>query len=216
LFIKTTSDGSKTIFSERFQEGYHSVNGAVTESMHVFINAGFKECAKNPVNIFEVGFGTGLNAYLTYIESGKQQVSVNYHSIELFPLDDSMIETLDYPAFLSFDANIFRTLHHAPWNEQVVISPKFQLMKIKADLLKVNLTDQYDLVYFDAFSPAQQPELWEESIFIKLYQHLNNGGILTTYCAKGDVRRSLKRVGFVTERLQGPPGKHEMLRAKKG
>jgi tRNA U34 5-methylaminomethyl-2-thiouridine-forming methyltransferase MnmC len=216
LSSRLTSDGSKTIFSETFQESYHSINGAVTESMHVFLNAGFAECDKNPISIFEVGFGTGLNAYLTYLEADKQKIQVNYHSIELFPLDDSMIRILDYPAFLKADENIFSALHGASWNEAVAISSTFKLMKIKEDLLEVNLTNQYDLIYFDAFSPSQQPALWEESVFLKLYQHLNTGGILTTYCAKGDVRRTLKGIGFVTERLPGPPGKHEMLRAKKG
>jgi tRNA U34 5-methylaminomethyl-2-thiouridine-forming methyltransferase MnmC len=213
--IKTTADGSKTVFSERFQESYHSVNGAVTESLHVFINAGLLECEKNLLHIFEVGFGTGLNAYLTYIEAEKRNIKVNYHAVELFPLDDSVITLLDYPQILNADENVFNALHQAPWEETAMISDNFTLKKMKSDLVTIDLIDQYDLVYFDAFSPAQQPELWDESIFSKLYQHMNMGGILTTYCAKGDVRRTLKRIGFTTERLPGPPGKHEMLRGRK-
>jgi tRNA U34 5-methylaminomethyl-2-thiouridine-forming methyltransferase MnmC len=213
--IKTTADGSKTVFSERFQESYHSVNGAVTESLHVFINAGLLECEKGMLNIFEVGFGTGLNAYLTYIEAKKRDMQVTYHAVELYPLEDSVISSLDYPEILHADANIFSALHGAPWEETMMISKYFALKKMKSDLVTIELIDQYDLIYFDAFSPAQQPELWDEIIFTKLYRHLNIGGILTTYCAKGDVRRTLKKIGFIMERLPGPPGKHEMLRGKK-
>ena len=213
--IKTTADGSKTVFSERFQETYHSINGDVTESTHVFINAGLLECGKDLLHIFEVGFGTGLNAYLTYIDTGKRNVQVNYHAVELYPLEGSVIDALDYPELLHADPKVFQALHKAPMEENVVISPYFNLRKMKADLVKIELSEQYDLVYFDAFSPAQQPELWEESIFEKIFRHMNSSGILTTYCAKGDVRRTLKKIGFTTERLPGPPGKHEMLRAKK-
>jgi tRNA U34 5-methylaminomethyl-2-thiouridine-forming methyltransferase MnmC len=213
--LKTTADGSKTVFSERFQESYHSVNGAVTESLHVFIKAGLLECGKNLLNIFEVGFGTGLNAYLTYIEAGKRNIQVNYHAVELYPLEDSVIALLDYPEMLIADAGIFSALHQAPWEETVMISKDFALKKMRSDLVTIELIESYDLIYFDAFSPAQQPELWDESIFTKLYRHLNKGGILTTYCAKGDVRRTLKKIGFTTERLPGPPGKHEMLRGRK-
>jgi tRNA U34 5-methylaminomethyl-2-thiouridine-forming methyltransferase MnmC len=213
--LKTTADGSQTLYSEMFHESYHSIHGAVTESVHVFINAAFNQCDKDHVSIFEVGFGTGLNAYLTYIEAKKRNVTVSYHSIELFPLEDIITRQLEYAQFLSADNNIFRALHDAPWHEEVMISDRFLLKKIRGDLLEVTLTDMYDLVYFDAFSPVQQPELWTEPVFKKLYDCMNEGGIFATYCAKGIVRRTLNKVGFTTERLPGPPGKHEMLRAIK-
>ena len=183
--------------------------------MHVFINTGFRTCTKNPVHIFEVGFGTGLNAFLTLIEAQKQSITVNYQSIELFPLEKNVFDNLDYADFLASNNIIFKALHEAPWNNKTQILPCFQLTKIKEDLLNFNFSENYDLVYFDAFSPATQPELWSEEIFDKLFKHLNEGGILTTYCAKGAVRRSLQNVGFKTERLPGPPGKREMLRATK-
>jgi tRNA U34 5-methylaminomethyl-2-thiouridine-forming methyltransferase MnmC len=216
MSIKTTADGSKTVFSETFQECYHSINGAVTESMHVFIDAGYRACDKDSISIFEVGFGTGLNAYLTYLEAKKHNIGVNYHAIEMFPLEDFLIAMLDYPEFLSTDMDAFRVFHDSTWNKTVMVSSNFSFKKIKSDLLKIDFTEKYDLVYFDAFSPNQQPELWTEFVFKKLFDQMNSGGILTTYCAKGDVRRTLNKVGFTVERLPGPPGKHEMLRARKG
>ncbi len=215
LTIQNTDDGSKTVYSEAYKETYHSVNGAITESMHVFINAGFRICKQNPLHILEIGFGTGLNVFLTLIEAQKQGIPVEYQSIELFPLESAIFEHLGYAKSLSFDESLFKAIHDAPWDSEVEISPRFQLHKIKADLLKFNFTDNYDLIYFDAFSPVTQPELWSEEIFGKLFEHMNEGGILTTYCAKGIVRRTLEKIGFKTERLPGPPGKREMLRATK-
>jgi tRNA U34 5-methylaminomethyl-2-thiouridine-forming methyltransferase MnmC len=213
--IETTGDGSQTVYSEQFQEGYHSVHGAVTESEHIFIDAGFRVCQRGNIRIFEAGFGTGLNAYLTFIEAAKRNVTVDYRSIELFPLDTSVIDQLNYPEFLASDTAVFKVMHDVSWNSATEISTGFCLRKIKADLLEFEPVDDFDLVYFDAFSPVQQPALWSEAIFKKLYTHMSEGGILVTYCAKGIVRRTLEKVGFVTERLPGPPGKREMLRARK-
>lgn len=213
--IQNTGDGSQTIYSEIFKETYHSVNGAITESMHVFINAGFHACAKNPLRIFEVGFGTGLNALLTVLEARKQRIHVEYHSIELFPIDQNLYQSLDYTSSLSINSDLFTSLHATPWDKQTEILPGFVLKKIQADLVTVQLEDRFDVIYFDAFSPVTQSELWTEEIFGKLYKQMNDGGILTTYCAKGIVRRTLEKVGFKTERLPGPPGKREMLRAIK-
>jgi tRNA U34 5-methylaminomethyl-2-thiouridine-forming methyltransferase MnmC len=215
ITIQTTSDGSKTVYSEEFQETYHSIHGAVVESTHVFIDAGFKACNKNPVNIFEVGFGTGLNAFLTFIEVERHKISVNYQTIELLPLDKSITDYLEYPELLSSDLSVFRAMHDALWNETTEITSLFRLKKIKADLIDFKTVERYDLVYFDAFSPARQPELWSEEIFRKLFNQLTIGGILTTYCAKGNVRRTMEKVGFKTERLPGPPMKREILRARK-
>jgi tRNA U34 5-methylaminomethyl-2-thiouridine-forming methyltransferase MnmC len=215
LSIQTTADGSRTIFSEQFKETYHSVNGAITESMHVFIQAGLRALTLDSVRIFEVGFGTGLNALLTFVEAQKLNLQVDYHSIELYPLNQSMTDGLEYPELELLAPGIFQNMHHAPWNQPVSLSPNFSLTKSQASLLDFKMDENYDLVYFDAFSPIQQPELWSEEVFRKLYNHMNKGGILTTYCAKGVVRRTMQSVGFTMERLPGPPGKREMLRATK-
>ena len=215
LTVQNTTDGSQTLYSEKFNETYHSVNGAVTESMHVFIDAGMKVSMHKKLQIFEVGFGTGLNAFLTLIEARKQYIHVNYYSIELYPIPQDVFETLNYADLLESDKALFKAMHTTPWNTSVQIAPDFELTKINADLLIYSHSSMYDLVYFDAFSPAIQPDLWSEEVFEKLYEHMNNEGILTTYCAKGSVRRTLQKVGFKTERLPGPPGKREMLRAVK-
>ncbi len=213
--LRLTADGSNTVVSDIFSETYHSVNGAVTESMHVFIDAGLKVCTKKRIRIFEVGFGTGLNALLTSIEAEKHNLHIEYHSVELYPIPLEIVENLRYHDFLSSDIQMFKTMHEAPWDALAQISPNFQLKKIAANLLDINFTDFFDVVFFDAFSPGIQPELWTGDIFAKFYNHMFPGGIITTYCAKGEVRRNMKTSGFEVERLPGPPGKREMLRAKK-
>lgn len=215
ISIQNTSDGSQTLYSEQFNETYHSVNGAVTESLHVFIDTGFMVTTKSDLQIFEVGFGTGLNALLTLQRARKLNRNVSYHAIELFPVSSEVFEKLDYASFTSNDTEFFGTMHRAPWNAEVRLTPNFVLTKVNGNLLNYNHPVMYDLVYFDAFSPAIQPELWSEDIFRKIYAHMNPNGILTTYCAKGAVRRTLQQVGFTTERLPGSPGKREMLRATK-
>lgn len=213
--LRLTADGSNTVVSDIFSETYHSVNGAVTESMHVFIDAGLKACAKKRIRVFEVGFGTGLNALLTCIEAEKHNLQIEYHSIELYPISLETVEHLRYHDFLLSDTQTLKTMHEALWHIPIQISPNFQLKKIAGNLIDIALTDFYDVVYFDAFSPAIQPELWTTDIFAKFYIHMFHGGMITTYCAKGEVRRNMKAAGFEVERLPGPPGKREMLRAKK-
>jgi tRNA U34 5-methylaminomethyl-2-thiouridine-forming methyltransferase MnmC len=213
--LRLTSDGSHTVFSDCFSETYHSVNGAVTESIHVFIGCGLNACIKKSIRVFEVGFGTGLNALLTFIEGRKRGVAIEYQTIELYPLPMEVVEQLSYHDFLSCDLQLFRAFHEAEWNQLVRISDDFYLKKISSDLLAASFTDFYDVVYFDAFSPAIQPALWTEDIFHKIYQQMSEGGILTTYCAKGEVRRNMIAAGFSVERLPGPPGKREMLKAQK-
>lgn len=215
LTIQNTTDGSQTLYSEQFNETYHSVNGAVTESMHVFIDAGFKAVVKNRLQVFEVGFGTGLNALLTLQEARKLNKDVRYHAIELFPVSNEVFEKLDYAVFTGEDKDLFYAMHNSTWNTEIQLSPIFLLTKVNDNLLNYKHSAMYDLVYFDAFSPAIQPELWGEEVFRRIYEHMNPDGILTTYCAKGIVRRTLQLLGFTTERLPGPPGKREMLRATK-
>lgn len=210
--IKTTADGSQTIYSGQFGETYHSVNGAIAESMHVFIHAGLLKCHKKELTIFEVGFGTGLNALLSLQTARQNNLVINYHSIELYPLKESITSQLEYSGH---DPVSFKALHQAPWNQVSSLAPYFNLHKIQGSMLDYEPNYLIDLVYFDAFSPASQPELWSEDIFKQLYRTMSVGGILTTYCAKGIVRRTMVKAGFTTERLPGPPGKREMLRATK-
>ena len=206
--IVPTSDGSKTLYSERFGEHYHSTFGAAGESNHVFIEAGYLAASADPVSVLEAGFGTGLNAWLTLQQAGKQHRQTYYEAIELYPVDQCTADEIS-------DDDVFRSLHVAPWEEPVQITPYFVLHKRRSDLLQTAFTRNFDVVYFDAFSPAVQPEMWSCDIFACLYAAMNLEAVLTTYCAKGEVRRTLKSVGFTVERLAGAAGKREMLRGRK-
>lgn len=208
--IRKTDDGSPTIWSEQYGETYHSGFGAVTESMHVFIKHGLKLVNANPLSVFEMGFGTGLNALLTLQTAGDIKVFVKYHTIELHPVPLEIAKQLDLP---SATRQTGIRMHEAEWNKPVLITPDFELLKINTSFLNWTPGSLYHLVYFDAFSPECQPELWTQEVFYKLFQMLYPGGILTTYCAKGYVRRNMIAAGFKVERLPGPPGKREMLRA---
>ncbi len=209
MTIIPTADGSKTIYSERFNEHYHSTFGATGESNHVFIEAGYLAIKVDPVSILEIGFGTGLNAWLTLQQVGKQCRETYYEAVELYPVDEVTANELS-------DNPLFRNLHTVPWEEPVEIISGFVLHKRKIDIQQVEFSRKFDMVYFDAFSPAAQPEMWSRSIFAKLHEAMNPGAVLTTYCAKGEVRRIMQSVGFTVERLPGAAGKREMLRAKKG
>ena len=206
--IVLTADGSKTIYSGRFGEHYHSTFGAASESNHVFIEAGYLAAAVNPASALEAGFGTGLNAWLTLQQAEKLRRHTIYEALELYPIDETAASELS-------DNDIFRKLHSAAWEQPIEITPYFVLHKRKSDLLQTKFTGKFDVVYFDAFSPAVQPEMWNSDIFANLYSAMNINGILTTYCAKGEVRRTMQSVGFAVERLPGYAGKREMLRAKK-
>ncbi|MDD2799420.1 MAG: tRNA (5-methylaminomethyl-2-thiouridine)(34)-methyltransferase MnmD [Bacteroidales bacterium] len=217
IILESTADGSHTLFVPELNEHYHSVNGAWQESLHVFIEAGLKSCEKNELSVFEVGFGTGLNAFLTLIEAEKSGKVIRYTSLELYPLSVELSQSLNYADLIApHKKQLFDALHKAEWGAEVQITPHFFLRKINADLCEYNFTSKYDVVYFDAFAPEKQPEMWDSELFVKLFDHTNLNGILTTYCAKGVVRRSLQAAGFMVERLQGPPGKREMLRGIKG
>jgi tRNA U34 5-methylaminomethyl-2-thiouridine-forming methyltransferase MnmC len=212
--VKFTEDGSHTLFSERFGECYHSSHGAIQESMHVFINSGLA-CASSPSpSILEVGFGTGLNALLSLIYGEENNLPITYSAIELYPLKPAVIQQINYPDILGF-AEEYRLLHDVEWGESHNITGNFKLKKLEDDLSVVHLNDLYDLVYYDAFSPEIQPELWKARIFEKVAKVCNPGAVLTTYSAKGAVRRALQASGFAVERIPGPPGKREIIRAKK-
>jgi tRNA U34 5-methylaminomethyl-2-thiouridine-forming methyltransferase MnmC len=211
--IRYTNDGSPTLWSEQYGETYHSGFGAVTESMHVFIEAGFNQLSANPVHIFEMGFGTGLNALLTLRLASQKNIKIKYHAVEIYPVPLEIVSNINIDPELKEE---FIKLHKTEWNKPVQISQGFELIKINQNLLEWKPEEMYHLVYYDAFSPESQPELWTSNVFQKIYDMLYPGGILTTYCAKGYVRRNMISAGFMTERLPGPPGKREMLRGTKG
>jgi tRNA U34 5-methylaminomethyl-2-thiouridine-forming methyltransferase MnmC len=214
--IHKTDDGTPTIYSEQFNQHYHSTFGALNESMHVFIEAGLDYCSLNNINILEVGFGTGLNAILTYIESKKRNLKINYTTIELYPVDIRIIEKLNYhEIFINSQYSKFMLMHNAEWSTKVLIDTNFSLTKIKTDLTTFNIPANYDIIYFDAFSPDTQSEMWTPDIFKKIYNATKPSGILTTYSSKGLVKNNLRSAGFKVTRLPGPKGKHHMVRAEK-
>lgn len=211
--IEQTADGSPTLFVPGLDEHYHSIKGAWSESRHVYIDMGMKCCPKDRVRILEIGFGTGLNAYLTLLEATRTGKKIHYTGIEKFPLDRGIPEEMNYT-----DDPLFGEMHQAEWESDVEISPGFTLRKLKTDFTTCKPPDTplFDVVYFDAFAPEKQPEMWDAELFDNLYASMEKGGILTTYCAKGIIRRTLQRAGFRVERLAGPPGgKREILRAIK-
>jgi tRNA U34 5-methylaminomethyl-2-thiouridine-forming methyltransferase MnmC len=214
--IKITADGSSTIYLPELEENYHSIYGAVQESMHVFIESGlFQFSARKTIRIFEMGFGTGLNCLLSLLYS--KQKEVFYYALEKYPLDKEIWSQLNYAEILEKDdrlLNIFSAIHAREWDKRPVeMSPGFFLAKELGDISSFQSGQQFDLIYFDAFAPQVQPELWTAEIFQKMHDILLPEGILVTYCAKGSVRRNLIQAGFQAERLPGPPGKREMLRA---
>lgn len=235
--IKTTHDGSHTLFVPEINEHYHSVNGAIQESKHIFINAGLKYYLDNlykkesqsiqTLNILEIGFGTGLNTLLTLLETEKSSFKVFYNSLELYPVSIEDAAKLNYPSLLNeilFDhfentTELFLQLHTSAWEKPVNVTPNFTLLKQQIDFSNpshFNSSKLFNLVYFDAFAPEKQPEMWTKDIFKKIFSLCDPGAVITTYCAKGVVRRMLQNEGFKMERLPGPPGKREILRGKKG
>jgi len=216
----TTADGSHTLHLPGLAEHYHSVHGAIAESLHIFIHAGLDEVSRSrdEISILEIGFGTGLNALLTCIESNRKAISVNYSSIELYPLKEEIYSELNYPELIDFPGadEIFKKLHSSSWNQNNPITESFSLHKIHSSLEDyLPPAGFFDLVYFDAFGPDVQPGMWSEEVFKKMALALKSNGILVTYSTKGTIKRNLKAAGFDIEKLPGPKGKREILRAKK-
>ncbi len=212
--IRTTADGSHTLFIPELNEPYHSVNGAITESEHIFIRNGLLFMKKEKISILEFGFGTGLNALLTAMEAKKRELSIHYTAIEKYPLTTKEVASLNYPQILGEEANpLFIKIHEASWDENIEIFPGFTLHKINNGFLETDHFPVTDLVYFDAFAPEIQPELWSEELFKKIARNMNNNGILVTYSSKGSVKRALQSAGFNVEKVPGPPGKREITRA---
>lgn len=220
--IITTSDGSKTIQIEDWNEQYHSIHGAINEANHVFIKHGlhffYNEFLKErkDISILEIGFGTGLNAFLTAIQAEKMGFNVDYTGVEAFPVVKEEYEQLNYAKSISEShSHLFQKLHDVKWEVLSLITSNFHLEKRQQFFLDMHDVNTYDIIYFDAFGARLQPELWTETMFSLMFKALKKEGVLVTYSAKGSVRRAMQQVGFIVERLPGPPGKREMLRALK-
>jgi len=213
--IVKTEDGSDTLYIPSLNEHYHSVHGAVTESEHIYLNAGFNSCSPGPLHIFEAGFGTGLNALLTAIRSASDKREVFYTAAENFPLSREITDSLNYPDFISDRAQIFRMIHSSPWNEFNKIHEHFSLCKIRCDLTTDTISGRFNLIYFDAFGPDKQPGMWSDEVFQKISGLTEKNGVLVTYSSKGEVKRRLKKYGFEVSLLPGPRGKRHIIRAIK-
>lgn len=215
--IITTADGSKTIQIKEWNEQYHSKHGAIQEAYHVFIKNGLDLFEHQDLAILEIGFGTGLNAFITLLEGSKKCLSIHYVAVEAYPVSVAEISQLNYVEELDAleKQRDFEKLHSSPWHEASSITKDFTLQKEQKDFNDIQSSSQFDLIYFDAFGARVQPELWTVQIFEKMFRALKNNGVLVTYAAKGSVRRAMQEVGFEVERLPGPPGKREMLRARK-
>lgn len=211
-----TSDGSHTLFVPEIDESYHSTHGAIQESRHIFIEAGLKQCTKSEISVLEIGFGTGLNAFLTLLEAEKCNQKIHFTTLEMYPVSVEKALQLNYPEELAQeDRANFEKMHTSTWNEEIQITPYFTLNKIETDFTSYTFEEKFDVVFFDAFSPEKQPEMWTQKQFEKIYASCNSGAILITYCAKGTVRRAMQAAGFAVERLPGPKGKREILRCLK-
>ena len=224
ITLEKTADGSHTIYVSELKEHYHSTNGAVQESQHVYVTAGLlhyihthypgnvlnNEIQQPEIQVLEFGFGTGLNAFLTALEAEKQKIKIRYVALEKFPLSQEITNQLNYS---TVNLLLFQEIHKSDWGNPVEITPYFILQKIAIDFTEFDFAGKYDVVYYDAFAPDKQPEVWSQKLFDKTFNAMNLGGVLTTYCAKGSIRRMMQQSGFMVERIKGALGKREMLRA---
>lgn len=217
--IITTADGSKTIYFPIWNESYHSRHGALQEANYVYIQSGLAYRCEydfpSPLNLLEVGLGTGLNAILSLLFAKEQDIKIRYHSLEKFPLDNRVLNQLNYTELFSSSKDLFEVLHQSEWEKEIKMNSHFSLKKMNADLKNFYSEQVYDLIYFDAFGPRVQPELWEKPILQSMYDALKPQGVWVTYSCKGSVRRDLQNIGFHVDKIPGPPGKREMLRATK-
>lgn len=216
--IIQTLDGSTTIHIQDWDECYHSKHGAIQEAEHVFIKNGLTLFENKSIAILEIGFGTGLNAFITYLETSKRQQKIQYVGVEAYPITAEELASMNYVQELNAEGQrpIFELMHQSEWDKIARIGEHFTLTKRKQFFHEIEDKNSFDLIYFDAFGYRVQPELWSTEIFKKMYDALTPDGILVTYAARGVVKRSMIEVGFTVEKLAGPPGKREMFRAKKG
>lgn len=215
--IIITSDGSTSIHLPEWEESYHSKHGAIQEAQHVFIKNGLSLCKGQSVSVLEIGFGTGLNAYITFLESQKSNQQIDYVGVEGFPISSEEVLQMNYVNQLNanqFESE-FKIMHASDWEKNVTISETFRLTKRKQLFNEVNDKNQFDIIYFDVFGYRVQPELWSVEIFTKMFEALKTGGILVTYACRGPIKNAMKKAGFQIEKLAGPPGKREMLRGWK-
>lgn len=212
-----TSDGSSTIYIPDWKETYHSKNGAIQEAYHVFINAGFSVLNKKSVSVLEIGFGTGLNAFITYLEGKKHNVNVNYVGVEAFPVGQDELACLNYVKELNAlsEKEVFTKLHDLEWDVEHQVSKQFKFIKRKQLFQDINDIECFNLIYFDAFGYTVQPELWSDEIFQAMYDSLLINGVLVTYACRGSIKRAMIKAGFKVEKLPGAPGKREMIRGVK-
>jgi tRNA U34 5-methylaminomethyl-2-thiouridine-forming methyltransferase MnmC len=215
LEVQHTEDGSATLFVPELDEHYHSVKGAYTESLHIYRDCAYLYAAERttnrPLRLLEIGFGTGLNAVVSAMAATDER-PVQYITLEKYPVEPQLIRKLGYDNFV--DASLFSAIHAATWEQPTAIKPCFTIEKRCCDLTDTALPENIDIVYFDAFAPEKQPEMWSREAFERLYATTNSGAVLTTYCSKGVIRRMLMDIGFDVERIAGPPnGKREILRA---
>lgn len=216
--IIQTRDGSTTIHLEEWDECYHSRFGAIQEAQHVFIKKGLSLFENNAVSILEIGFGTGLNAFVTFLEAPKMNQTIHYVGVEAYPVSVEEAASMNYVAELNAEKErpVFEKMHECNWEEKISFSDNFFLTKRKQFFADIDDVEQFDLIYFDAFGYDVQPELWSTDIFKKMHNALKPKGVLVTYAARSVIKRSMMEVGFTVEKLEGAPGKREMFRARKG
>jgi len=215
--IITTNDGSTTIHLPELNESYHSKHGAIQEAYHVFIKNGLSLFEGKSVSILEIGFGTGLNSFITYLEAKKSNQTIDYVGVEAYPVAVEEALQMNYVKELNAnqEAAIFKDMHEANWEEKVAISDDFSLTKRQQLFQEINDEDAYNLIYFDAFGFRVQPELWSLEVFQKMYNALKINGVIVTYACRSSIKNAMIECGFKVEKLPGAPGKREMLRAKK-
>jgi tRNA U34 5-methylaminomethyl-2-thiouridine-forming methyltransferase MnmC len=212
--VRLTEDGSHTIYVDRLNEAYHSTHGALQESMHVFIKNGLQTFSLPALRILEIGFGTGLNALLTMHFARQSGQDIYYHAVEKYPLNSSEYARLNFEQLIDgISPGLLNQLHEAEWGKAVSLSDRMTLFKELADFRTMHPPGDFDLVYFDAFSPDKQPELWSAEVFSIIQNSTRTGAVLVTYSSKGMVRRTLNSSGFRVDKVPGPPGKREMIRA---
>lgn len=215
--IQVTADGSTTIHIPDWNENYHSKHGAIQEAQHVFIKNGLHVFGEGSISILEIGFGTGLNAFITWLETKKCACDIDYVGVEAFPINAEEVQAMNYPQQLQAvcDSDVFLQMHNLAWEKTHLLSENFKLTKRKQLIEEIRDHAAFNLIYFDAFGYRVQPELWTEDVFLRMYRALKPGGILVTYAARGIVKRNMLAAGFSVEKLEGPPGKREMFRASK-